>query len=81
MKRKFLNSREEKEVVGGTDTETKETTSVGGFSSTPTVNPTLVTPVEAEPAMDMVKPKKNHFWNKWFKKKDKKVDETKKIEP
>ena len=65
--------------MGGTDAETKET-SVGGFSSTAPVNPTPVTPVEADPAMDMVKPQKNHFWNKWFKKKDKKVDETKKIE-
>ena len=79
MKKKLLNSHEEKNVVGGTGAETKES-SFGGFSSTPTVDPTSVTPVEAEPAMDMVKPKKNHFWNKWFKKKDKKVDETKKIE-
>ncbi len=75
MKKRLLDSHEEKNVVGGTNTETQET-SFGGFSSHPTS-----APVEAEPAMDMVKPKKEHFWSKWFKKKDKKIDETKKIEP
>ena len=73
MKKKLLNSHEEKNVVGGTGAETKET-SFGGFSSDPA-------PVDVKPAMDMVKPQKKHFWSKWFKKKDKKIDETKKIEP
>ena len=78
MKKRLLNSREEKNVVGGTDVETAETaeTAIGGFSSTSSTP----APAEVKPAVDMVKPKKEHFWSKWFKKKDKKVDETKKIE-